>query len=475
MGLLDRVSKARRPGTELARRGVDQWLSEYLIPSVEQFSHGGNGYTVGLNQTYLYNRAQEISQTLPGYSQAIRQCPPAFAAQMLRATVLSQARFTFRNLPGTSSPRKTFGRPSLEILERPWTNATSGELLARAEWHAGLAGNAYILHQGSRLRVLRPDWVVVIYGSDQEPEDAAHALDGEVIGYAYCNGGFHSGNPVQTLMPQDVAHWSPVPDPENAGIGMSWFTPAIRDVLGDKLAAQHKIQFFENGATPNLVVKGIPAAKKEQFKEIVQQLEAQHAGVHNAYKTLYLSAGADATVVGNDLSQMDFKNVVMSGENRIAYLSRVPAALLGVAEGLKGSSLNAGNFRMAQRGFADSWIMPTLQDLCATMAHLVDVPRGAELWYDVADIGLLREDSKDQAQINEIQARTITILVREGFTAESAIAAVIGGDMNLLKHTGLVSVQLQPPGALDDPTKKGYVPVGTGPKPPTGQGPYTGQ
>lgn len=473
MGLLERITGARqRPGAELAQRSsVDQWLTDYLIPASEQFAFGGNGYMVGLNQTYLYNRAQEISQTLPGYSQAIRQCPPAFAAQMLRASVLSQARFTFRNLPGTSNPRKQFGRPSLGMLERPWPNATSGELLSRMEWHAGLAGNAYVFRQPDRLRVLRPDWVVVVYGSHQEPEDAAHALDGEVVGYAYCNGGLHSGNAMRTLLPHEVSHWSPIPDPEHAGIGMSWFTPAIRDIQGDKLAAQHKIQFFQNGATPNLVVKGINAAKKEQFREIVQQLEEQHAGVANAYKTLYLSAGADATVVGNDLRQMDFKNVVSAGENRIAYLSRVPAALLGVAEGLKGSSLNAGNFRMAQRGFADSWIMPTLQDLCSAMAHLIEVPSGAELWYDTIDVGLLREDSKDQAQINEIQARTITILVREGFTAESAIAAVIGGDMTLLKHTGLVSVQLQPPGALKDPTNKHFVPVGTGPPTPPGQSP----
>jgi len=37
--------------------------------------------------------------------------------------------------------------------------------------------------------------------------------------------------------------------------------------------------------------------------------------------------------------------------------------------------------------------------------------------------------------------------VKEGFTAESAIAAVRGQDITLLKHSGMVSVQLQPPGS----------------------------
>jgi hypothetical protein len=72
----------------------------------------------------------------------------------------------------------------------------------------------------------------------------------------------------------------------------------------------------------------------------------------------------------------------------------------------------------------------------------------SELWFDTADMPLLREDAKDAAEIEQIKATTITILVREGFTAESAMAAVMGQDMALLKHTGLVSVQLQPPGIV---------------------------
>jgi hypothetical protein len=60
---------------------------------------------------------------------------------------------------------------------------------------------------------------------------------------------------------------------------------------------------------------------------------------------------------------------------------------------------------------------------------------------------ILREDSKDAAGIEQVKAVTITTYVKEGFTAESAIAAVRGQDITLLKHSGMVSVQLQPPGS----------------------------
>lgn len=444
MTLLDRI-QARTVGRPAERRyAIDQWINEYLRPSSFQF--GGNTYPLGLNTTWGNRRVEEVTNTLPGYASALRQSPPAFAAQMVRALVLSQARFTFRNLPSTATPRRTFGNRDLQILERPWPNATTGELVARMEWHAGLAGNAFVIRQRDRLRVLRPDWTVIVYGSDQEPDDAVHALDGEIVGYVYCNGGIGVGKP-QTILPQDMAHWSPLPDPEAAGLGQSWITPAVQEIRGDIAATQHKLQFFANGATPNLVVKGINATTKTQFDEIVGMLERNHSGLANAYKTLYLTAGADATVVGSDLSQIDFKATQGAGETRIAILSRVPAALLGISEGLAGSSLNAGNFSAARRMFTDTWVMPTLQDLAACLAPLVNVPSDAELWFDTIDMTLLREDAKDAAEIAQIQMATAVAGVNGGWDPESVKAFVRSGNIDVLKHTGMVSVQLQQPGA----------------------------
>jgi phage portal protein BeeE len=452
VSLLERISARTVDRPVESRSSIDAYISEYLLPP-NVFSYGGTVYPFGLQQTLGGQKAKEIVGTLPGYASALRGCPPAFAAQMVRATVLSQARFTFRNRATSSTPRRTFGTRDLGLLERPWPNGTSGELIARMEWHAGLAGTAYVARREDRLRVLRPDWVAILYGSHLEPEDPAHAIDGEIIGFVYCNGGLYAGNrnPVRTLLPNEATYWSPIPDPEAAGVGMSWITPAVRDIQGDRLATDHKVRFFENGATPNLVVKGIPAATKEQFDDIVEAMESRHTGVRNAYKTLYLTAGADATVVGSHLAQIDFKSTQGAGETRISVLSRVPAPILGIAEGLAGSSLNAGNFGQARRAWSDGWILPTLADLCASLAPLVNVPSDAELWFDTTDMAILREDARDAAEIQQVNATTIVNLVNGGFTPESALAAVNGQNMALLKHSGLLSVQLQAPGATQQP------------------------
>lgn len=786
VGLLERISAARGE----KRFAVDQYISDSLIPA---FTYNGVSYPLGQTRQIYGQRVRQIASTLPAYMNALRASPPAFAAQMVRGLVLSQMRFTWRNPPShPSTPRRTFGNAELGLLERPWTHATTGDLVTTMEWHEGLTGNAFVVRQPNRLRVLRPDWCGLVFGSDTDPDLASTAIDGELVGLVYQNGGLGGSGQISTLLPDEYAHWAPIPDPECPGVGQSWVTAALRDIQGDQAATQHKLHFFVNGATPNMVVKGIPAVSQEQFDMYVAMMESKHAGVANAYKTLYLTAGADATVVGADLKQLDFKATQGAGEplaldtpiptptgwttmgeirvgdqvigrdgraanvrgtspihlgrdcyrvtlkdgssvvadashlwvavdrgsakrgektyttqelfdlhgrgfangvggyrlalpaapvvelpeadllvdpyvlgawlgdgqtagaaicgatedlkfiaheveqrgysttrwataadkvdvigvpggllaalralgvlggkripvsylrasagqrldllrglmdtdgsiddtgrggceysskderlarqvvellrslgyrvtiknrpdnrsrtgehwrvhfrvaqdripfllprkadralaagephysdqrsivsiepvpsvpvrciavdtedhlflagegfvpthnTRIAMLGRVPAPLLGISEGLAGSSLNAGNFGMARRIFADSWIYPSLQDLAASVESIMVRPRNragqvdAELWFDTGDMPILREDAKDAAEIAQTDANTIGQLVRDGFTADSAKAAVIGRDMSQLVHTGLVSVQLQEPGS----------------------------
>ena len=431
-----------------------QFLQDYY----QQFGYAGSLYPLGLNQSALtWSKTEEISATLPNYITALRRSPPAFAAQLVRASVLSMARFTFRSRPNTSTPRRMFGTNDLLPLEKPFTNMSTGELIARMEWSAGLAGNTYVVRQPNvnrtsasdspyLLRVLRPDWTAIVYGSHRQPDDPKGATDAEIVGYAYRNGGFSSQNKneMQVFLPEEIAHWSPLPDPMSPGLGMSWITPALRDIQADTSALEHKIAYFSNGATPNLVVKGIPGVTPAQFNEFVDAIELKHKGTANAFKTLYLTAGADASVVGSNLAELDLTSITSHGETRVSYLSRVPAVILGIAAGLKGSSLNAGNYGEARRNFADSWVYPTLASLCASLSSLINIPGGAELWFDVADIPLLREDALDAANIEKVKEETIVAYVQAGFKPDSVLKAVAGQDISQLVHDErFISVQLQ--------------------------------
>jgi hypothetical protein len=79
------------------------------------------------------------------------------------------------------------------------------------------------------------------------------------------------------------------------------------------------------------------------------------------------------------------------------------------------------------------------------MAHLVNTPPDARLWYDDRDIAFLREDEKDLAEIDQIRVSMISALITQGYDPDVAVQAVTSGDLGALVggHSGLFSVQLQ--------------------------------
>jgi hypothetical protein len=74
---------------------------------------------------------------------------------------------------------------------------------------------------------------------------------------------------------------------------------------------------------------------------------------------------------------------------------------------------------------------------------------GARLWYDGRQVPFLREDEKDAAEIQGLKARALRQLLDTGCTFKTARAAIVNDDWASLEHSGLFSVQLQPPGTGD--------------------------
>jgi phage portal protein BeeE len=212
----------------------------------------------------------------------------------------------------------------------------------------------------------------------------------------------------------------------------------------------HKRKFFENGATPNMIISHAAGADREAIIAFNKRLEAENGGVANAYKTLNLYPGADATVVGSDMKQVDFKQVQGAGETRIAAAGGTPPVIVGLSEGLESATYS--NYGQARRRFGDGTIHPLWQNVAGSLAPLLPSPGAVtRLWYDADNIPFLREDEKDAALIQQTRATTVNSLITAGYTPDSVIAAVEADDFRVLEHSGLYSVQLQALGA-DTPT-----------------------
>jgi hypothetical protein len=166
-----------------------------------------------------------------------------------------------------------------------------------------------------------------------------------------------------------------------------------------------------------------------------------------------LGGGTDVRVIGSTLESLSLRDLTGGLENRVAVRSRIPNVILGGREGLSGSSLNTGNYNSARRMLADGWLAPHMDGLAASLAGLLPDQRGRRLTWDAERVLFLQEDVQQQADVVSSKAATMRTLIDGGFDPDTVVKAVASGKLELLQHTGKLSVQLQNPdeaGTLDE-------------------------
>lgn len=464
------VKALRRWGNTSERDSLPLSFDDYA----KFFNFNGLSYPFMPGTTLAQDRELPPSD-FPGYAQQLLKSNGiVFACMATRQRIFSQARFQFQRMNG-GAPGELFGSPLLAPLEHPWgPSSTTSDLLARMVQDADLAGNAFFARlPGGRLSHLRPDWVIIVAGSKLSADHNPNwQIDAECIGYIYMPGG-PGGDEPMFLQPENVAHFAPHPDPTARFRGMSWLTPVIREVMGDSAAMLHKLMFFENGASPNIVVSLDKDITPESFMKFVELFESENAGVAQAYKTLFFGGGASIEVIGANLQQLDFKVTQGHGETRIAAAAGVPPIVVGLSEGLEASTYS--NYSQARRAFADGTLTHLWQNAAGSLETLIDIKSlrdggsNARLWYDAQHIPFLKADVKEDAEVQQVKATTVNTLITAGFEPDAALKAVEAADLSQLAghHTGLVSVQLMKPGEKADATGK---PPALPPGKPSGNG-----
>jgi len=455
MSLLDRLTQSSAPQQRMT---TDEYAALY-----NQFAFGGIGYgyggalTSGVQQTLVGGQSVEMApSTFVGLAnQAYSANGVVFACMLVRQLVFSSIRFRWQRLRD-GKPSDSFGSRELGILERPWVGGTTQDMLSRMIQDADLAGNSYwTIIDGEFVR-MRPDWVDVVV------EERLNRDGGQVgwrkLGYVYHEGGRGNGANGVGFAASEVVQYAPIPDPLASYRGMSWLTPILREIQADQAMTKHQSKFFANGATVNMIIKHSPLADPDAVRRWADEMQAKHGGADNAWKNLNLYPGADATPVGSNLQEIDFRHVRGGGETRIAAAAGVPPVIVGLSEGLAAATYS--NYGQARRRLADATAHPLWQNLASSIEQVIPKPGGTtvrggtddiRLWYDADNVPFLREDEKDAAEIAKVRAETISTLITAGYEPDSVVAAVDAGDLRLLTHTGLTSVQLLPPGAQRTP------------------------
>lgn len=382
-----------------------------------------------------------------------KSSPVVFMAAQARANLFSEIRFQWRPVKEVATQFNLHGTLELELLEKPWPGGTTKDLCKRALLDADAAGNFFARREVSlkgkkRLRRLRPDWVTI------ELNDAADKIvESDIDHYAYWPGGVDSGNDPVRIEIEDMVHWAPIPDPNSMFLGMSWLTPIINEVLAEKAATRHLLNFFKKGAQLGIIAM-IREGVEMDYDDMVQAREeffAGHVGEANAYEPMWAGPAYDFKVIQNDLKSLDLGSVRAHVEAHITGAAGVPAVMLGLAEGQSTSALGVSNYKPAAEGFVDRTMRDLWHSFCDALEPVVGEPhdkegvviRGQRLWYSDADISVLNRDRKEDADIMSSNLTAIMAATTQGATFESAKLAVQSGDIKKLKHTGDRSVQLQ--------------------------------
>jgi phage portal protein BeeE len=385
--------------------------------------------------------------------------PIVWACVAFRTMVFSEIRFKYQ-MWDAGKPGKSYGNPTLSILETPWPQATTGDLLARMEVDVSMYGNSYWVKHAGRLVRLNPTRVTIAT-TDAVDQTSGNAFGKMLVGYFLAD---EKGHVVSVFLPEEICHYRPVPDPADEFRGASWLNALLPDVIADLDLTDYKHAFLQNAATPNLAMVFPASVKQEAFNKFRDKMESAHTGPQAGFKTLYLGGGVDVKTVGSNFADLAMNAVQSAGETRIAAAAGIPPGLLGLSEALKGSTLNSGNYSATRRRFSDATMRPLWRAAAGALSTIVPVPSGSRLWYEDSDVAFLQEDVTDAADIQAQNAKTILTLIQAGYEPDAVIAAVSIGDFSSLdgQHTGLVSVQLQkagpavPPGGTvqPDPTLK---------------------
>jgi hypothetical protein len=400
----------------------------------------------GAQVVYNGNKYQAFSTNTTGGGAYYDSNSVVFACEANRLLLFSEARFQFQEMR-KGRPGNLYGTDALKILEQPWAGASTGELLAQAELDVFSAGNSYwtldpdaaaslIRFDPSKMKIL----TIGVYDTT-----TGRIFGEKLLAYAYCDHTTKSNAPPIIFEPNEIAHYKPYPDMGNRFVGRSWVSSCISDVDSDDALTEHKRMALRQGANLGYVAVLDKDVSPDDFNYFVEKFREDHERPENSGKTLFIGGGADVKTVGQTFENMAFKAVQGAGETRVAACSGVPPVIVGLSEGL--SSATYSNYSQARRRLVDGTMRPLWRGFASSMASLVPAPPGSRLWYDDRDIAFLRDDIQEQAQTLTSNSSAIVSLINGGFEPDAVIDAVNANDLSRLAshHTGLTSVQLQPP------------------------------
>jgi hypothetical protein len=429
-------------GIKIRSGGANETVPISVFDWAKAFAPGSQVNFNGQNY-----QAFKTTSSAQGLSSIVYTC------ERLRVGVFSEARFVWQRMrDGRPQLGSVFGTKGLSILETPWKGATTRDLLAVCEMDCATHGiSAWIIDDDSSesyLARIEPDSVKILTSAVYD------GVTGNRVGERLAGYAVTTDRKVTIYSPDDIAVYRPMPASSSQWNGQSWISACLPDIDADAQLTEHKRATIRNGANLTHLVNLDGGLTPKQFDDFVDKFNEDHMGPSQAGKTLFIQGATDVKTVGQTFESLSLRATQGSTETRIAAAAGTHPVILGLSEGLAGSSLNAGNYNAAKRNFVDGTMCPLWGGAASAfwpMLKRFAPGPDVRLWYDAQDIPFLREDTADMASVLAKKAMIVSSLITSGYDPDAVISAVANNDLASLTgaHSGLFSVQLRTPGQND--------------------------
>lgn len=272
---------------------------------------------------------------------------------------ISTSPYDLRNKDGTPLVRtKTDGTPPdhkvgpqvlYDLLDKPNPHMLYDELMTLLVIDLMLVGNAYWLKwrtngtgQPLALYRLAPGYVKIIPGAFGPKK------------YEYQPPG--AKDPIE-LQPEEVVHFRR-PNPHDAYYGMGVIQGAGRAMDLELAVTDTIASYYENQASPSLIVQSERRVPRDVFKKLAAQLRSKAAGSSRAGELLVLEAGLKAQTLSASAADALFKDLMQMSRDRIYTKWRAAPELFGQSSGT--GSNKVSDFR---REFDNAALRPFMDRL----------------------------------------------------------------------------------------------------------------
>ena len=228
-------------------------------------------------------------------------------------------------------------------------------------------------------------------------------------------------------------------NPEHMNAGFTPLVAAHKWIKLDDYIADYQAGYFENGAVPAGQFV-ITAGSITEFNNVVDTLQERHRGASKNNNVTYVHRPTSSNVSGapaqiewvsfsSGNKDLALKDLFEQTDKRIKQKFRIAPSLVGDSE-----NNNLSSAQLDRKNFAETVMKPfTIKRWTRFNMNMNRITGGfgGAFGADV-EIPAISEELKFKAEEKNINAQTVTTLVTQGFTAESAIEYVDTGDIRKL-------------------------------------------